>query len=302
MKVTTISKRKYRELQKVQLEEGICNSESIIYDIHIRGERKILKELKEKEGEYYANKLYTVQMLGDYQEYIPKSLCIPDTLAVVGNDTIGFTVPRLEGINLATILKSSQVSFDEHIYYLRKVGQLLEQLRNVRKYTPLKDFYLNDIHESNFIVNPFNKDMGAIDLDSSKIGTNGVYPSRYASPYSLASHIPSKYIVNESGCCGGFIVPNDDSEIYCYVMTILNYLFGGNIFRLNLEGFYEYLNYLEKIGIDKELLTIIERIVTNGPNINPEPYLETLTAENICRAREHVYILTKKNLKGTPRR
>lgn len=296
MKVTTISKKKYKELHKLVLEDGICNSESIVYDINIRGERKILKELKEKEGEYYATKLYTVQMLDSSREYLPKGLCIPDSLAVVKGETIGFTVPYVEGINLATILNSTKVSVDEQIYYLRKIGQLLEQLRNVRKYTPLKDFYINDLHESNFIVNPNNRELTAIDLDSSKIGANGVYPSRYASPCSLAQHVPSKYIVNESGRCGGFLLPNDDSEIYCYVMTILNYLFGGNIFRLRLEDFYVYLNYLDKIGIDKELLMIIERIVSCGPNVNPEPYLESLTAENVSRAREKVYTLTKNNI------
>ena len=289
MKVTTISKRKFRELQPLILGQEICNSESEVFNLNIRGEHKVLKVLKEQSGEYYANKLYTVEMLDTYKEFIPQSLYIPDTLAVVGNETIGFTVPFVEGINLSTILNSSKVDFKEHIYYLRKIGQLLEQLRNIRKYTPLKDFYLNDLHESNFIVNPNTRDIAGIDLDSSKIGNNGVYPSRYASPYSLVQHIPSKYHVNESGQCGGYILPNDDSEIYCYVMTILNYLFGGNVFRLNLEEFYVYINYLDIIGIDKELLKVIEKIVTTGPNINPEPYLESLTLEQIGRAREIVY-------------
>ncbi len=293
MKVTTISKRKFRELQPLILGQEICNSESEVFNLNIRGEHKVLKVLKEQSGEYYANKLYTVEMLDTYKEFIPQSLYIPDTLAVVGNETIGFTVPFVEGINLSTILNSSKVDFKEHIYYLRKIGQLLEQLRNIRKYTPLKDFYLNDLHESNFIVNPNTRDIAGIDLDSSKIGNNGVYPSRYASPYSLVQHIPSKYHVNESGQCGGYILPNDDSEIYCYVMTILNYLFGGNVFRLNLEEFYVYINYLDIIGIDKELLKVIEKIVTTGPNINPEPYLESLTLEQIGRARENVYKLTK---------
>lgn len=293
MKVTTISKRKYRELKRLQLDDGICNSESIVYDLHIRGEHKVLKEIKEKDGEYFATKMYTAKMLDTYKDYIPQSIYIPDTIAVVGGETIGFTIPFVEGINLATVLRNPKVSVDEQIYYLRKIGQLLEQLRNIRQYTPLKDFYLNDLHESNFIVNPNNRDIGAIDLDSSKIGANGVYPSRYASPYSLVQHLPNKYKVNESGRCGGYILPDDNSEIYCYIMTILNYLFGGNIFRLNIEDFYTYINYLDRIGIDKELLTIMEKIVYNCPNVNPEPYLETLTSENITRAREHIYKLTK---------
>lgn len=296
MKVINISKRKYRELQRLQLEQGVCNSESIVYDFFFRGVHKILKELKEKGGEYYANKLYTVQLLDYYKEYAPEELVFPDSLGSVGGETIGFTIPYVEGINLVSILSSFKVDVKEQIYYLRKIGKLLEQLKYIRQCTPLKDFYLNDLHESNFIVNPACQSLRVIDLDSCKIGNNGVYPSRYASPYSLLQYVPLKYPVNESGRCGGFVLPNDDSEIYCYVMTILNYFFGGNIFRLNYSTFYEYLNYLEMLGIDKELLDVFGRIVDSGPNINPEPYLETLTSEQVYRAREKVYTLTKNKL------
>ena len=60
MKVTTISKRKFRELQPLILGQEICNSESEVFNLNIRGEHKVLKVLKEQSGEYYANKLYTV--------------------------------------------------------------------------------------------------------------------------------------------------------------------------------------------------------------------------------------------------
>ena len=285
MKVTTITKNKLEQLHPLKLGKEICNSECVIYDFYHQKEHKVLKYLKELEGEYLATKLYTVAMLDYYSKYFPQHFYIPDSLVALDNDLVGFTVPFAEGINLATILKSNQVSFKLKIYYLKKLGQLLEEVKTIRKNTPLKDFYFNDIHESNFIVNFVRDELGAIDLDSSKIGNNGVFPSRYASPYSLAQCNNEKYKVNESGFGGGYLVPNENSEIYCYVMTILNFIFGDNFFRIRLHNFNDYLNKLEQFGFDKELISIFERIVLSKDNINPSPYLESLTETQINKVR-----------------
>ena len=63
------------------------------------------------------------------------------------------------------------------IYYLKKIGELLHQLEQIRKYTPFNDFYLNDIHESNFIVNPYKKTITAVvfDMDGVLFDTERIY-------------------------------------------------------------------------------------------------------------------------------
>lgn len=70
---------------------------------------------------------------------------------------------------------------------------------------------------------------------------------------------------------------------------ILNYLYGENINNLNLEDFYNYLTYLEKIGINKELIEIFKNIVSNKDNENPYDLLDTLTTEQVARSRKIVY-------------
>lgn len=75
---------------------------------------------------------------------------------------------------------------------------------------------------------------------------------------------------------------------------LLNYLFGENINGMNIVDFYDYLNYLEYIGIDLRLLHSFESLVINRKNENPESYLETLTRENIFRAKKNVYKKVKK--------
>lgn len=138
----------------------------------------------------------------------------------------------------------------------------------MRQSTPLTDFYLNDIHEANFIVNLDCKELDVIDLDSCKIRYNGVYSSRYASEFSLIQCDKQKYKVNESGFGAGYIIPNDDSEIYCFIMTVLNFILGGNFYRIRSHNFSEYLDYFDFFGFDKEFLQVIEGIILPGPNIN----------------------------------
>lgn len=77
-------------------------------------------------------------------------------------------------------------------------------------------------------------------------------------------------------------------------MVILNYLYGSNLNMVAIEGFYEYMNYLEYIGIDKNLVSLFERIVTNKNNKNPEYLLSSITDEQVYRANEKVYKKLKK--------
>ncbi len=77
-------------------------------------------------------------------------------------------------------------------------------------------------------------------------------------------------------------------------MVILNYLYGSNLNTVTIEEFYEYMNYLEYIGIDKNLVSLFERIVTNKNNKNPEYLLSSITDEQVYRASEKVYKKVKK--------
>ena len=74
---------------------------------------------------------------------------------------------------------------------------------------------------------------------------------------------------------------------------ILNYLYGENINNMDIEEFYNYLNYLDGLKINNKLLECFERIVSNGNNINPALYIDTLTASQIGKARKKIYNLRK---------
>ena len=54
------------------------------------------------------------------------------------------------------------------------------------------------------------------------------------------------------------------------------------------------MNYLEYIGIDKNLVSLFEKHVTNKNNKNPEYLLSSITDEQVYRANEKIYKRVKK--------
>ena len=165
----------------------------------------------------------------------------------------------------------------------------------IRENTDLRHFYLNDLHESNFMVNFDTKDLCVIDLDSCKISNNFCFPSRYLTKNGLLNNV-SKYNIDNYRH-GSYVLANKDSDMYCYIILILNYLFGENINNISLNTFYDYLNYLEFVGIEEGLINCFRRIVSYGENVNPSEYLSTLNSKQICRAKKKVYETVKNNRK-----
>lgn len=91
----------------------------------------------------------------------------------------------------------------------------------------------------------------------------------------VLTSLSGKYHLSDMPCNGDFI-PNADSDIYCYIMTILNTIFGRELQRLPIEVFYDYLEYLRKIGVSSELVEVITDIYSNKPNTNPKDLLDSL--------------------------
>ena len=56
-----------------------------------------------------------------------------------------------------------------------------------------------------------------------------------------------------------------------------------------LEEYYNYLEYLQKIGVNVGLIDAFANLVSNKNNSNPGPFVESLTEEEVCRAKSYVY-------------
>lgn len=293
MHIINISKREFKRLNPFQLSRSIIHSEADLYEMDYCGERKIVKTIFTYDKDYYQEKIRTIATLDEYSSYLPRSFTIPDNFIAVRNKIKAFTTPFLNGETLDFILNNPTIPIEEHIYYLTKIGTILEELKKIRKTTPLKELYIGDLHESNIIINRFTKELNIIDLDSSRIGSSFSYTAKYLTPFSLLKH-QDKYILNKViGNGPGFIVPDQNTDIYCYIVMILNYITDDLFKYFNIEDFYTYLNMLNDIGINQELLYIIEKIFTKEDNINPYEYLITLSTKDITNTRESAKKLIK---------
>jgi len=289
MNVISLSKRQFERLEPLKLSRDVTSTESKILLFPYRGEMKVIKQLFHKAGEVFANKLYTLEMLAANIDYFPENFCIPSALASSSGDIQGPLLDFEEGINFATILLDKRASFDEKKYYLIRLGEILSQLSAIRRDTPLKDFYICDLHPGNIIVNPNNKGMKFVDLDSSKIGNNKSSISKYLCETRLLEAAKNKYHFLDNKPLFGNIEVDENTDLYCYCIIILSFLFGERIDHLNIESFCQYISYLESIGINHELINVFLNLITNKKNKNPGPYVESITEKQFYKAKKVVY-------------
>lgn len=293
MEVVNISKRKFKSLKSLALSESVVNTECELFHYKIHGRKMLVKKLYRYDDISFANKLYTIQAIEYNKNYIPEYFVRPEYFVAINRQIEAFLIPFCQGVNLSVILKDINIELDEKISYLKCIGKILEDMKNIRSYTPLNDFYLGDLHEDNFVIDRSTNFINIVDTDSIKIANNTPFPSRYLTVNSLANYISGKYKKREyNGIFDGYDI-DENTDLYCYIIVILNFLYGENISNITLEEFYNYLNYLDSIKINSSLLDCFERIVSNNDNVNPMDYLDCLTTSQIGRARKIVYKYNK---------
>ena len=230
MNVISFSNSKFNKLNLLDLDKSVFNTEAQIYNYSYKNNAKVLKKLYNTESGVFANKLYTVEKLDEAREMLPSSFCIPDNLVVVGGRIIGFTLPKVDGENLNLLLANKKIDLKDKIYYLKKVGEVLQQMDYLRKNPQLKNFYLNDLHDSNIMVNPVNGDISIIDLDSAKIGKDTFFGARFLSPKALLNNTRGKYNIidqeqNSYLHSSAYVDADRNTDLYCYTIMILNFLY-----------------------------------------------------------------------------
>ena len=303
-----MTSRKFNKLNLLDIPVGVTNTEAMIFKYRDKGNIRIFKNLFRLKGSTFANKLYTLEMLDNNKELLPANYVLPDYLVSVDGKINGFSMPYIAGTNLSIILNDMKIDAKDKIKLLKKVGELLESLDSIRNTTQLKNLFINDLHESNFIVTPENE-LKIIDLDSSKICDNKPFPSKYLMPNSLTKYTPDKYTVYNTDLVEnksddydsykqelGYLETDKNTDLYCYTIMILNYLYGGNVNHFSIDEFYTYMCYLEDIGIDESLINVFKKMLSSCDNESPLPYLDHLTDEQIGRSNHIVYNIAKKKI------
>lgn len=286
MQIINMSKTKLNSLEPLILPKDVTSTECELFKYNYYGKEKLLKKLYRTNGIIFANKLYTIEALNSNKDNIPSNFIVPEVLVSINKQIEAFTMKYIKGTNLSIILNEPTITYEEKINYLKSIGNILEQMKNIRKYTELKDFYIGDIHEDNFLVDTEKQEIFVADLDSCKIADNKSFPGRYLTTTSLLRYNEIKYsLLDEPDRIADYKV-TEETDIYCYIIMILNYLYDGRVDRLSIEEFYRFINYLDDIEVNKELIESFEKIVVGAPNVNPVNYLDKLSSKQIAKARK----------------
>jgi len=300
MENINLNKKQFNNLKELELPKDLFVAESKLYIFPVyngwNSITKLFKKFEINNKKLIENKLKTIKTLINFKELINiKEIVFPEKIVLIENEFAGYTMELVKSINLEQALESNEISNERKIKYFIQIGEILEKMDSVRKYTQLKDFYLNDIHENNFIIDLNTDSIRVIDIDSCKINNNLTYTigSRYLQANTIASKIP-KYKQDETFVYGCSFIPSKDTDLYCYNIMILNFLYGGGIDELTIEEVYDYLEYLLSIGVDLKLVNIFKKVLSNSPNENPYKYLNELI--KFCgKAHKTVYKIRRTN-------
>jgi len=287
MEMINMSKKKLESLHPLILPKTVLNTECELFMLVYGGKLKILKRLYQSDGLKFANKLYTLESISSNAEYLPENFIKPEFLVAINKRIEAFVMNYVTGENLSLVLNDQSIDLEEKKYYLKRVGQILEQMSNIRKYTRLKDFYLGDLHEDNFIVDHTKREIYVADLDSCKISDNKAFPAKYLTSKALLNNVSGKYKIDNSEYNLTEYMVDENTDLYCYVIMILNYLYNGKINNVELTEFYNFLNYLDELKVNLELLECFNKIFSNSTNENPVNYIDTLTPKQISLARTY---------------
>lgn len=293
MKTISISNKKFKESQELFLAPSISNKEGKIFLIKDKNnwntKYKALKRFYDNESPLFGNKLLTINILENSKVDI-NELVMPEKLVINNGKLIGYTMEYIDGVNLKELFDNIKYDRLEMIKHLKEIGIILDKIRKLNNYNQSINFYLNDIHEANFILDQSGH-IKVVDVDSCKIGNNIPVIAKYLTPFSPIDELPEKYKrYNDAKI--GYIVPDFNSDLYCYNLMILNYLYKDNIQKLDIAEFYSYLNYLISIGFSYELVDCFSKLYQYENNVNPYELLD-LIPKDMGRAHHKIYKLVK---------
>ncbi len=264
------------------------NRSGSIKIVNYFNKKMVLKRIDFTRCDEIINKIL---FLNRYKNLMPSNFVIPEFLVLLDNKDLYMAMNYVNGNNLGDVLKDKNINICDKKKYLSYIGNVLEEMKCIRKNYLLNDFYLGDIHEDNFIVS--NDKLYTIDLDDIKIDSISPIAS-YLQVGSLFSYFHTdKYIIEDYNPYFVKYKVDYNTDMYCYIMVILNFLYGDNVNNMNINDFYCYLDYLYKIGIDSSLLECFNSISSSDDNINPMNYIDSLTSNQFYRAKKIVYKYNK---------
>ena len=189
-------------------------------------------------------------------------------------------MPNIKNIPFHIYMKLKNKTLEYKIEVLKQINDVLLKMKRVRERENM-NFYVNDFHEGNLIFNVDTKKINFVDIDSCRILHNLPFPAKYLSSLSLASYLPKKYKVNEN-LPYKLIVADQNSDLYCYALIILNFMGQFDFDKLDITTARLYMEYLKEIGFSDEFVKAFSKpFEENKENEFLGDYLDEITDEKL---------------------
>ena len=227
---------------------------------------------------YSQNKVDTLYLLNKYQNdlaLVSEFILFKKYIYNKKDLLQGILINKGYKINLRTLLQEGyNFSFNDLIVTLQNVGKVLEKLKYIRNHeNKLTTFFIGDLQESNILVDIQTKKIQIIDLDSCKIENNRAFAAKYLeflkTYFYVRENLQEKYPWD-----GYHFSNNENTDLYCYTMIILRFLFGVDIMLLDLNAFYNKMYDLKQDGLPDSLYQIFINLYNHVPNQNPYRLLD----------------------------
>ena len=260
-----LNRWQYRRLKMFFIDENATHTEGVFYH-YPHNEKYLIKMYLTKNEELLRKKCNQVSSIIDNKDEIKiPELILPESLVFVKDEFKGIVIPKVDGFNLSIVL-NGYFPLSHKIDYLKQVGQILKKIEEVDNRFNLA---FSDVWPDNFMIT--NDKVVGIDTDSINIfnylGRTNDYLQRNPWIKSL-----EKY-----PCEGNIIKASSNTDIFAYIMIILNTISKVPIYRLTLDMYKKYLDFLDHIGVNNSLLEAFESIcIDKKDNINPLIALDTL--------------------------
>ncbi|MCI9279290.1 MAG: hypothetical protein HFJ02_00635 [Bacilli bacterium] len=192
------------------------------------------------------------------------------------HEILGIIIDKSYEKNLFEYAKKAK--FNDLIKVLKKIGQTLEHLKELKKAEPnLKGFAIGDLQERNILIEEETHQIKIIDLDSCTFSTPTVYHSKNLVGLKntlFPSNLSFKYQLNNYK----LINCNFNTDIYCYLMIILKLLFNYDITtsKINIQSYSYHIENLLNQGLPKPIYDSLMALFKPINNLNPYQYLEDI--------------------------
>ena len=284
MQEISLTENYINRLKKYPL-DGIFSTESVI--LYYKKDKDwnnsiLIKKLYFTEEKKVQRKIDTITAIHDSELSQYKELVLPEKIIKIGGIKSGFTIPEVtNSINLSLILKDRKIHDNTKVELLKKIGELLKRVEHQKQ-----EFYFGDLQEFNFLIDKLGN-IYVVDLDSSAVTRKLPLETKYII-IDKKTHNVNKYKVNKATRS----YPSKNTDIFCYNTMVLNYLAGRRITGLDYDEYYDYIEYLEDIGIPKQMIDIYINHYTDKDNEIVSDYLDEIPS--VPRADYKVYQAIKK--------